>query len=109
MICVDDPGSERGHERERKHQAWECQENISEAHQRAIDPASKIAGRSANEQPDRPDRDDHQQHDRQRHTRTMDDAAEDVASECVGAEPRGSRGRSAGAGRGFVRSGRGWQ
>ena len=83
---VLEPGPQRRHEGERQDQRRERQEDVGDPHQHRVEPAAEVAGERPDREPDRPDDDRDQRDDRQRDPRAVDDAAEHVAPDLVGAE-----------------------
>ena len=90
MHRVLDAGTERGDEGQRQDQLREGEEDVGDAHQDRIDPASGVAGDRADDQADRGRDDGDQDDDVERQPRAVDDAGEDVAPQVVGAEPDAS-------------------
>ena len=81
------PGPERGDHRHRQDDRREGEDEIADAHDRAVEQAGEVAGDRAEDGADR-HRDDHeQQGEGDRHPGAEDHPAEHVAAETVGAEP----------------------
>ena len=84
---VAQPGPERGDHRHRQDDRREGEDEIADAHDRAVEQAGEVAGDRAEDGADR-HRDDHeQQGEGDRHPGAEDHPAEHVAAETVGAEP----------------------
>ena len=88
-----DSRPQRRDEGQRQNQPGEGQEDVGDAHQRHIHPATKIARRGAHQQADGRGDDRHQHHHHQRQARAIDDAAEDIARQIIRAHQMGPGGR----------------
>src|SRR5262245_30000119 len=82
-----------GHDRQREEDARKRHQTVDQARDGEVDPAAVVASRHAEEQPEH-DRDrDRAQPDAQRDARPVDDSAEDVSPEVIGAEQVAGRRR----------------
>jgi hypothetical protein len=84
---------EDGGEADGQQQRWKGHHQIGEAHQRAADPAAKIAGGHADQRADQQSRAVGDDADDKRGARAEEDAREQVAAEQVGAQPEFFAGR----------------
>ena len=93
-----EPRAHGRHEGQRQDQAGERQHHIGQAHQHGVDPAAEVARHHAHRQAQRAHHHGDQHHDEQRDAGAVQQAAEHVAAELVGAEPVAGAGRQQGPG-----------